>query len=111
MPWHLASDRCIRDAQVQTLVQLLVHLLDGGLDVEEAIERPRWRCEKDGTLLIEPRFPERVLVGLTAPGHRLRRAADWEPRTGGAQVIRLDHEHRVLHGGADPRREGYALGW
>jgi len=97
-------------AQVQTVFQLIVDLLDFRMDVQEAIEAPRWRSEGDD-LLLEGRVPTEVRDRLAAMGHRVQPAPDFDPQTGGAQVIKLDHAHGVLHGGADPRREGYALGW
>jgi gamma-glutamyltranspeptidase/glutathione hydrolase len=98
------------DAQVQTLFQLLVDLLDRGLGVQDAIEVPRWRREGDGRLLVESRFAPDLLTDLERRGHRLTRGGAWEPRTGGAQAIYRDRTTGLLHGGADPRREGYALG-
>jgi gamma-glutamyltranspeptidase / glutathione hydrolase len=99
------------DAQVQTLFQLLVPLLDFELGVQEAIELPRWRSEADGSLLVESRFEPRILDELAACGHELVRGGPWEPRTGGAQAIYVSRPEGILHGGADPRREGYAIGW
>lgn len=99
------------DAQVQTLFQLLVARLDFGVELQEAIELPRWRREGDGSVLVESRFAAPILAALEARGHRLVRGQAWEPRTGGAQAIFADRGRGVLHGAADPRREGYALGW
>ena len=47
---------------------------------------------------------------LTRRGHEIDRWKDWTPQTGGACAIVVDSEEGTLEGGADPRREGYAIG-
>ncbi|HEY8648061.1 MAG TPA: gamma-glutamyltransferase, partial [Candidatus Limnocylindria bacterium] len=61
-----------RHAQVQTNFQLGVGLIDHELDVQEAIEAPRWYHEGGRTLQLEGRFPEQVRKGLAAKGHDLQ---------------------------------------
>lgn len=97
-------------AQVQTNFQLAVGLIDHGLDVQEAIEAPRWFHEAGRALKIESRVPEQVRKGLAAKGHDLQLLGDWAEVTGGAQAVAID-ENGVFSAGADPRREGYAAGY
>jgi gamma-glutamyltranspeptidase / glutathione hydrolase len=99
-----------RQAQVQTNFQLGVGLIDHGLDVQEAIEAPRWYHDAGRTLQLEARFPEPVRKGLAAKGHELQLLGDWAEITGGAQAVAID-ENGVFSAGADPRREGYAAGY
>jgi gamma-glutamyltranspeptidase/glutathione hydrolase len=99
-----------RQAQVQTNFQLAVGLIDHGLDVQEAIEAPRWYHESGRTLQLESRFPEQVRKGLAAKGHELQVLGEWAMITGGAQAIAID-ANGVFSGGADPRREGHAAGY
>jgi len=99
-----------RHAQVQTNFQLGVGLIDHELDVQEAIETPRWYHEAGRTLQLEGRFPEQVRKGLAARGHDLQIIGDWAEITGGAQAVAID-ANGVFSGGADPRREGYAAGY
>ncbi len=99
-----------RHAQVQTNFQLGVGLIDHGLDVQEAIEAPRWYHESGRALQIESRFPEQVRKSLAGKGHDLQLLGEWAEITGGAQAIGVD-ENGVFSGGADPRREGYAAGY
>ncbi len=94
-------------AQVQTNFQLAVGLIDHGLDVQEAIESPRWFHEAGRALKIESRVSEQVRKGLAAKGHELQLLGDWAEVTGGAQAVAID-ENGVFSAGADPRREGYA---
>ena len=46
---------------------------------------------------------------LTRRGHDLRLIDDWSPGVGGGQGFMSDPESGALLGGADPRRDGYAI--
>ena len=61
-------------------------------------------------LLLEGRFPPSVRKALAARGYRLEVIEDWSVRVGGGQGI-VFREDGWLAGGADPRRNGYAMGW
>ena len=109
------------DTQVQTNLQVITHVLDFGMTVAEAVEAPRWRNTQNPTesyiphtcpdeLLVESRFDPEALDGLRQRGHELNLLAGWE--AGGSEVmIQVDPESGALHGAADPRRDGYAVGW
>ena len=99
-----------RHAQVQTNFQLAVALIDHEMDVQQAIEQPRWYHESGRALKIENRFAEQTRKGLAAKGHEIALVGDWAEVTGGAQAIAID-ENGVFSGGADPRREGNAAGY
>jgi gamma-glutamyltranspeptidase/glutathione hydrolase len=99
-----------RHAQVQTNFQLGVGLIDHGLDVQAAIEAPRWYHDSGRTLQVESRFSEQVRKGLAAKGHDVQVLEEWAEITGGAQAVAID-ANGVFSGGADPRREGYAAGY
>jgi gamma-glutamyltranspeptidase/glutathione hydrolase len=99
-----------RHAQVQTNFQLAVALIDHEMDVQRAIEEPRWYHESGRALKIENRFAEQTRKGLAAKGHEVALVGDWAEVTGGAQAIAID-ENGVFSGGADPRREGNAAGY
>jgi gamma-glutamyltranspeptidase len=109
------------DTQVQTNLQVITHVLDFGMTVSEAVEAPRWRHTQNPTestlphtcndeLLLEGRFPEPIRSGLARRGHALSITGDWEG-TGSEMMIQIDPESSVLFGAADPRRDGYAIGW
>ncbi len=97
-------------AQVQTNFQLAIALIDMGMDVQEAIESPRWFHESGRTLQMEARSSDDVRHALAAKGHEIRLLPEWDAVTGGAQVIAVD-ENGVFAAGADPRREGTAAGY
>jgi gamma-glutamyltranspeptidase/glutathione hydrolase len=96
-------------AQVQTNFQLAVGLIDFGLEVQTAIEEPRWYHEGQ-VLQLEGRWPMETRTALTARGHNIALLSDWSDVTGGAQAISVDPSGTFV-GGADPRREGTAAGY
>jgi gamma-glutamyltranspeptidase / glutathione hydrolase len=109
------------DTQVQTNLQVITHVLDFGMTVTEAVEAPRWRHTQNPTestvphtcndeIILEGRFPEEVRSGLANRGHALNIIGDWEA-TGSEMMIQIDPESGALFGAADPRRDGYAIGW
>ncbi len=99
-----------RHAQVQTNFQLAVGLIDFGMDVQQAIEEPRWYHDAGRTLKMERRYPEAVRRAMAAKGHEVAVLGDWDEITGGAQAIAID-QNGSFAGGADPRREGQAAGY
>ncbi len=109
------------DTQVQTNLQLITHVIDFGMNPQEAVEAPRWRSLQNpmestiphtcaDVLQLEARFPEEVRAELERRGHELEILGDWEA-SGSAQAILIDAESGALIGGSDPRRDGYATGW
>ncbi|MDA8205464.1 MAG: gamma-glutamyltransferase [Thermaerobacter sp.] len=104
------------DGQPQWNLQLLVYLLDWGLNVQEAVEAPRWTAFPGTDSDVLGRLPELRLEGrfdahtrgqLARFGHTITMQDDWGAG-GGAQVIRWANDH--LEGGSDPRVDGCALG-
>ncbi len=109
------------DTQVQTNMQVITHVIDFGMTVAEAVEAPRWRnwhsptesevphvC--DNLLHLESRFGTDVRKALESRGHELNIMSDWGAQ-GSEMMIQVDQETGALHGAADPRRDGYAIGW
>ena len=109
------------DTQVQTNMQVITHVLDFGMTVAEAVEAPRWRNthsptesniphECENLLYVESRFPADTLDGLRQRGHTLDVMHGWGA-SGSEMMIQVDGDTGALHGAADPRRDGYAIGW
>lgn len=86
---------------------LLSNLFDYGLDLQEALDCPRF-FPSAGWLECERGLPEPLLAALAARGHRPRRAAH---PLGGGQAILIDRARGVLTGASDPRKDGLALGF
>ena len=63
----------------------------------------------DDILQLEGRFAEDVISGLSERGHDLDIMGNWDA-AGSEMMIQVDSQTGSLFGGADPRRDGYALG-
>ncbi len=81
--------------------------LDFGMDIQEAIDAPRFHVE-NGALVVERPVPQATRRALSRLGHQVVEA---ETPIGGAQVILIDWKRGVLHGASDPRKDGCALGY
>ena len=102
--------------QPQIQAALLTRRLDFDLDVQAAIDAPRWHWLANGqtgsgSLLLENRVAPAVAGGLVDRGHDLALLPAWSEAMGHAQMIAIDHAGGRLEGGADPRADGTALGW
>lgn len=88
-------------------VQLLVNMLEFGLDPQAALDAPR--VFPDGDFVeVERGLPASVIAGLQARGHRT--LIPEEP-LGGGQAILIDWQSGTLVAGSDPRKDGCALGF
>jgi gamma-glutamyltranspeptidase/glutathione hydrolase len=90
---------------------MICNLFDFDMNVQEAIEAPRWQSETQGRVELEKRFPVDVVESLRGKGYEVKVVAPWEPMMGGAEAILQDPRSGVFMGGADPRRDGYAMGY
>ena len=95
---------------VQTTPQMLVNILDFGMNVQEAIDAPRFRVFEERRVVMEERFPAHVRAALADKGHDVRVAAPFTATVGGAHAIQFDHDSGTFQGGADSRRDGAAIG-
>ena len=94
--------------QVQHNLQVLTNMLDHDMEMQDAVDAPRWSMGDqleigDPALQIEDRFGEDVLTDLERRGHTLKRAAGWAVG-GGIQVVRGDRSQGTLWAARDPRR-------
>ena len=98
-----------------TVTQVISHVIDHGMDIQEAIDTARIfdngtdtgiNYESDG---VTPITPE-VAAELEAMGHTVTDKGAWQLFLGGVQGI-VYQEDGTLRGGADPRRDGKALGF
>ena len=94
---------------LQTTPQMLLNVVEFDMAVQEAIEAPRVRVYRDRLVDVEGRIPPETREALAARGHQVNVIDDWSWVVGGGQGIRRDPESGALQGGADPRRDGYAL--
>jgi gamma-glutamyltranspeptidase / glutathione hydrolase len=108
------------DMQPQGQVQVLINMIDFGMNVQEAGDAARIQhfgsasptgqpmAADGGTVGAESGIPAETLQKLQTKGHHIVRAPG---SFGGYQAILIDHAHGVLHGGTDPRKDGAAVGY
>ena len=97
---------------LQTTPQMIMNVIDHDMNIQAAIEAARVKATTPGPVVdVETRIGEDVLLELTQMGHHLNRLGPWNAGVGGGQGILVDPESGGFMGGADPRRDGYALGW
>jgi len=108
------------DDQLMRTVQTLLNMVDFDMNVQQAIEAPRWSTRSfpaspfphtmyPGDLGVESRIGEKVQQALIAKGHKLRVSGPWSMSE--MAVIVIDPKTGVLHAGADPRNDAYAWAW
>lgn len=105
------------DDQIMRTVQTFLNIVDFGMDVQSAIEAPRWTTRSfpaspfphtmhPGDMSVENRIPEAIRTALIAKGHVLATKGGWTMGSTAAIVVNL--KTGVLNAGADPRVEAYA---
>jgi gamma-glutamyltranspeptidase/glutathione hydrolase len=95
--------------QPQGHLQTLTRMLDHGMNPQAALDAPRWRWNRDGTLDCEPSFDREVRAGLAGLGHRIVQTSDSYFDFGAGQfVVRLADGYLAA---SDPRRDGQAAGF
>jgi gamma-glutamyltranspeptidase/glutathione hydrolase len=108
------------DDQVMRTMQTLINMIDFGMNIQQAIEAPRWTSRSfpaspfphtmyPGDMGVESRIPESTRQALIARGHKLRVDPPWSLGSNGGIVI--DSSTGVLSAGADPRVDAYAWAW
>ena len=90
------------------VTQVISKVIDHGMDIEEAINAVRMH-DDFGTMILENRVDDSVIAELEAMGHKLNTSERFLLFPCIQGVIRL--EDGTLRGSADPRRDGYALGY
>jgi gamma-glutamyltranspeptidase/glutathione hydrolase len=108
------------DMQPQGHAQVLVNLIDFGMNVQQAGEAPRVEHvgsatptgksadANGGTIRAEYGIPDEVVKELTRRGHTVQRV---RVNSGGYQGILIDPATGILHGGSEHRKDGAAVGY
>jgi gamma-glutamyltranspeptidase / glutathione hydrolase len=104
--------------QPQGHVQIVVNMIDFGMDVQEAGDAPRWRhiggpdpgdgASAENILYMESGFSDAVRAALQARGHTLKTGGE---DVGGYQAIQWDAKNRVFRGASEMRKDGQAAGY
>ena len=108
------------DDQVFRTMQTLLNIVEFDMNVQAAIEAPRWATRSfpaspfphtmyPGEMSVEQRVPEEVREALIKRGHKLRVGGPWT--MGALAAILVDPKTGVLNAGTDPRVDAYAIAW
>ncbi|WP_431285665.1 gamma-glutamyltransferase family protein [Humitalea sp. 24SJ18S-53] len=108
------------DVQVQAMLQVFLNTHHFGMDIQEAIEQPRFASfsfpnsfapftHLPGRLNLEDRFPKAVLEDLSGRGHDVELWPAYSRRTCSVEAILLDSRTGFLRAGADLRQPAYAV--
>jgi gamma-glutamyltranspeptidase/glutathione hydrolase len=110
------------DVQPQAMLQVFLNINVFGMAPQDAVEAPRFSTYSypgsfephpyyPGRLFLESRISKATGEALAAQGHKIGWWNDMTWLAGAVCTIVNDHKRGVLHGGADPRRPAYVLGW
>jgi gamma-glutamyltranspeptidase/glutathione hydrolase len=97
--------------QAQAHAQFVSNVVDHGMDIQMALEAPRFTKKTFGgcDVLIENRIPPAVREELTARGHQLKVMGDFSSDMGGGQAVIHNSSTGINWGASDPRKDGAAV--
>jgi gamma-glutamyltranspeptidase / glutathione hydrolase len=109
------------DNQDQALLQVLLNIVEFGMNPQEAVEAARFDTQhfvssfsdhrfNPGSLSIEKRFGAAVAEELKKRGHKLELGDDFNP-SAAPTIVLYDPRTKLIQAGADVRRGRYAIGW
>ncbi len=108
------------DNQNINTMQTLLNIVDFGMNIQQAIEAPRWTTRAfpgsptphtmyPGDLQVEDRVPQSVRADLLRRGHKLSVSGPYS--IGSNAAILSDAAKGIVAAGADPRNSALALAW
>ena len=97
--------------QAQAHAQFVANVADFGLNLQAALEAPRFtKLTFDGAdVEIEARVPEAIRAALAARGHAVKTLSAWADAVGGGQAVMRDFARGINYGASDPRKDGAAV--
>ena len=109
------------DNQDQALLQVLLNIVEFGMNPQEAVEAPRFDTQHyvssfddheflPGSLNVESRVSLKTIQELSQKGHKVKVQGEWGTLSA-PTVIMFDPKTGVAAAGADPRRSRYAVAW
>ncbi len=97
--------------QTPAHAQFVSNVVDHGMNIQMALEAPRFTKLKFGgcDVLIENRVTKEVRDALAAKGHQLTVTGDFSNQMGGGQAVIYNSATGVKYGASDPRKDGSAV--
>lgn len=105
--------------QPQGHVQIIINMIDFGMNLQEAGDAPRIRhggssqptgekMDGGGTVYLESGFGQETIEALKKMGHRIEKTVGG---FGGYQAIMVDEKNEVYYGASESRKDGQAAGY
>ncbi len=109
------------DNQDQALLQVMLNIIEFGMNPQEAVEAPRFDTQHyvssfddheflPGSLNVESRVNLKTIQELSNKGHKVKVQGEWGTLSA-PTVILYNTKNGVASAGADPRRSRYAVAW
>ncbi len=97
--------------QPQAQAQFVSNIVDYGMNIQAALEAPRFtKLDWGGCdFMIEDRFPPFVLQGLQQKGHILILRGAYASPMGGGQAVLHNSSTGINYGASSPRKDGAAI--
>lgn len=109
------------DNQDQALTQVLLNVIEFGMNPQEAVEAARFDTAhfvssfadhkfSPGSLTLEKRFGEQTIDEMKKRGHKVDVIENFAP-TSAPTIVIYDPKRGLIQAGSDVRRGRYAMGW
>jgi gamma-glutamyltranspeptidase/glutathione hydrolase len=97
--------------QAQAHAQFVSNVVDHGMNIQAALEAPRFTKMEFGgcEVSIESRVPEEVRKALAGMGHKITVLGAYDDTVGGGQAVVHDSGSGVNFGASSPRKDGAAV--
>jgi gamma-glutamyltranspeptidase/glutathione hydrolase len=97
--------------QSQAHAQFVANVVDFGMNIQQALESPRFtKMTFEGNdVEMENRISENVRTGLEARGHEIKLLAPFSGSVGGGQAVMRNVQSGINYGASDPRKDGAAI--
>jgi gamma-glutamyltranspeptidase/glutathione hydrolase len=97
--------------QSQAHAQFVANLVDFKMNIQAALEAPRFSKHTFGgcDVMMENRFGQNVRNELTGKGHKIELKGTFSSGMGGGQAVMRDSSAGVNYGASDPRKDGQAV--
>ncbi|HKA00014.1 MAG TPA: gamma-glutamyltransferase [Candidatus Solibacter sp.] len=91
--------------------QFVSNIVDHGMNIQAALEAPRFTKLKFAgcDIVMEARISKDVRDALTAKGHEIKVVGDFSNQVGGGQAVIFNSATGVKYGASDPRKDGAAI--
>ncbi|HXW90464.1 MAG TPA: gamma-glutamyltransferase [Terriglobales bacterium] len=90
--------------------QFVSNLVDYGMNLQAALENPRFTVsgKRGCTIVIESRVKADVIEKLSSMGHRFEVEGEYSTAMGRGQAVMHDRKTKMNYGASDPRADGSA---